>query len=268
MESRRVPCEGGLPGRKRRPLYGHGVCKKEKKPRGRPCKLSTAEREAILKFVERERANYEAVTVRSIRQFAASTLGKTLSASYVSRLLRRQGYTSQRATKRPASRVRATYEDEIREFRLKCTINPLLSSMFLVMDESGVWNDGVVSRTYALQGGRSAQVKCTEKASRDTVVATLRMDGVKLPLYYLEHQRQRTKNGLVVQKSIKGMTEALVLDYIEKVLAPNTVPGQYLLMDQLSSHKTVRVRAALAQLGLNIVYFPPKTAGESASWFG
>jgi hypothetical protein len=39
-----------------------------------------------------------------------------------------------------------------------------------------------------------------------------------------------------------------MLNYIDEVLAPNTVPGQYLLMDQLSSHKTARVVPSLNQL--------------------
>jgi transposase len=242
-------------------LYGHGKCKIEKK-RGRPSKLTTSERESILNFVASQRDNYEAVTIASIRHFSASSLGRSLSPSYVSRFLRRNGYSSQRATKRPASRVRPTYQAEVNDFRTKWTVNPLLSSMFLVMDESGIWNDAVVSRTYAKQGSRAAQVKSVDKSARDTIVATLRMDGHKLPLYYLEHQRQRTKNHVVLQKSIKGMTEAIMLDYIEKVLAPNVIPGMYLFMDQLSSHKTARVRAALSALGLNVIFYPPKTAPD------
>jgi len=74
------------------------------------------------------------------------------------------------------------------------------------------------------------------------------MDGKKLRLFYIQHRRQQTKNKEVVKRAIKGMTEEIMLNYIDEVLAPNTVPGQYLLMDQLSSHKTARVVPSLNQL--------------------
>jgi len=242
-------------------LYGRAV-KREPKPRGRPRKLSAAETRAIVDFVERSRANWDPVTIATVRQFAAQSLGRALSPSYVSRMLRREGYTSQKTQKRPASRVRATYDQEVKEFREKWGIHPLLSSMFLVMDESGIWNDSVVARTYASAGSRSAGVACTDKASRDTVVATLRMDGHKLPLFYIRHSRQQTKQKAVVKRAVKGMTEELMLEYIQEILKPNTFPGMYIFMDQLSSHKTARVRQALSSIGLNVIYFPPKTAPD------
>jgi transposase len=130
------------------------------------------------------------------------------------------------------------------------------------MDESGIWNDSVVARTYASAGSRSAGVACTDKASRDTVVATLRMDGHKLPLFYIRHSRQQTKQKAVVKRAVKGMTEELMLEYIQEILKPNTFPGMYIFMDQLSSHKTARVRQALSSIGLNVIYFPPKTAPD------
>jgi transposase len=242
-------------------LYGQQILKKPK-PRGRPPKLSPAETKILIDYVARSRAMWEPVTISVVRQYAAFKIGKSVSPSYVSRMLRKAGYTSQRSTKRPAARVRPTYDAEVSQFRAKWAVHPLLSHMFIVMDESGVWNDSPVSRTYSKVGSGSAGVKSADKASRDTVVATIRMDGKKLPLMYIEHQRQKTKNKQVVQRAIKGMTEEIMLDYIEEVLAPNTVPGQYLLMDQLSSHKTARVRAKLESIGLKVIYFPPKTVPD------
>jgi transposase len=161
------------------------------------------------------------------------------------------------------------------------------------MDESGIWNDAVLSRTYAAAGSRNSFVACPDKGSRDTIVATLRGDGQKLPLWYIRHTRQKTQNKVVVQQAVKGMTEKLMLQYlpcglpreisfssanetvklienttrpqeryIEEVLRPNTTAGQTIFMDQLSSHKTQRVRAKLAELGLRVVYYPPKTVPD------
>jgi hypothetical protein len=166
------------------------------------------------------------------------------------------------------------------------------------MDESGIWNDAVLSRTYAAAGSRNSFVACPDKGSRDTIVATLRGDGQKLPLWYIRHTRQKTQNKVVVQQAVKGMTEKLMLQYlpcglpreisfssanetvklienttrpqeryIEEVLRPNTTAGQTIFMDQLSSHKTQRVRAKLAELGLRVVYYPPKTAPDLSLQF-
>lgn len=211
--------------------------------------------------MESTRAKWEPVTIRLVREYSSRSLGKTLAPSYVSRLLRRAGYTSQRAQKRPLQRVRPTYQQEIDKFRETWKINPLLASQYLVMDESGIWNDAVLSRTYAAAGSRNSFVACPDKGSRDTIVATLRGDGQKLPLWYIRHTRQKTQNKVVVQQAVKGMTEKLMLQYIEEVLRPNTTAGQT-IMDQLSSHKTQRVRAKLAELGLRVVYYPPKTVPD------
>jgi transposase len=242
--------------------YGRFVEKKEKRPRGRPPKISKQELQSILEFVESTRAKWEPVTIKLVREYASRALGHTLSPSYVSRILRQAGYTSQRAQKRPLQRIRPTYQDEVKKFRDQHKVNPLLAQHYLVMDESGIWNDAVLSRTYAAVGSQNSFVACPDKGSRDTVVATLRGDGQKLPLWYIRHTRQKTQNKVVVQPAVKGMTEALMLQYIEEVLRPNTTPGQVLFMDQLSSHKTQRVRSKLAEIGLRVVYFPPKTAPD------
>lgn len=241
--------------------YGHYI-KKEKRPRGRPPKLSKAQVQSILTFVEKLRSEWQPVTIRVVREYASVSLGQTLLPPYISRLLRRAGYTSQRAQKRPLQRQRATYGEEVKQFREQWMIHTLLSQQYLVMDESGIWNDAVLTRTYAAQGSRNSFVSCPDKGSRDTIVATLRGDGQKLPLFYIQHKRQKTKNKEVIQRAVKGMTESLMLEYIEEVLRPHTTPGQVLFMDQLSSHKTQRVKAKLAEIGLKVVYFPPKTAAD------
>jgi transposase len=108
-------------------LYGRAV-KREPKPRGRPRKLSAAETRAIVDFVERSRANWDPVTIATVRQFAAQSLGRALSPSYVSRMLRREGYTSQKNTKeagessqgylRPRSQIQRSGESIL--FLVRC----------------------------------------------------------------------------------------------------------------------------------------------------
>lgn len=64
-----------------------------------------------------------------------------------------------------------------------------------------------------------------------------------------------------------GMTAPLVIDgalngdvflaYIRQHLAPTLRPGDIVIMDNLSSHKRVGVRAALETVGATLLYLPP-----------
>jgi serine/threonine protein kinase len=93
-----------------------------------------------------------------------------------------------------------------------------------------------------------------KKGARDTVVATICGDGSGLPLYYIHDQQ-------VIRRAIKGMNIELMLDYIDKVLAPHC-PGSVLFLDRLASHLNVRVQKRLQDVGITPVYFPAKTATE------
>jgi len=45
--------------------------------------------------------------------------------------------------------------------------------------------------------------------------------------------------------------------FVEQVLAPELSPGDIVVMDNLSSHKGVRVRRAIGARGATLVYLPP-----------
>ncbi len=48
----------------------------------------------------------------------------------------------------------------------------------------------------------------------------------------------------------------LPLNSIEQVLAPHLKPGQTVIMDNLSSHKSVKVQKLLADKGCKILFLP------------
>ena len=64
-----------------------------------------------------------------------------------------------------------------------------------------------------------------------------------------------------------GMTAPLVLDgpmngdiflaYVEQILVPTLRPGDIVIMDNLSSHKSPAVEAAIAAAGATLRYLPP-----------
>jgi transposase len=47
------------------------------------------------------------------------------------------------------------------------------------------------------------------------------------------------------------------LAYVEQILAPTLRPDDIVLLDNLSSHKVVGVRAAIAAQGAQLLYLPP-----------
>jgi transposase len=67
-----------------------------------------------------------------------------------------------------------------------------------------------------------------------------------------------TTNGFIAPMVLDGpMTGAAFTAYIEQVLAPEVRPGDLLILDNLSSHKTAAVQAALKACHLNYLYLPP-----------
>lgn len=113
--------------------------------------------------------------------------------SYISRMLHRNGITSLKTQKKKQQQMRPTFEAEVDAFRLTME-KPSGFASYVVMDETGVWSDSVVPRSYGPIGSHSTYVAAASDRGRDTVVLAVRSDGSKLPLWYLEHQPQRTKN--------------------------------------------------------------------------
>ncbi len=74
-------------------------------------------------------------------------------------------------------------------------------------------------------------------------------------------------NTLVHAISLRGTRAAMVLDgpingpsfagFCEWLLAPVLYPGDFVVMDNLSSHKSVRAIQAIQSVGAQVVYLPP-----------
>jgi transposase len=67
--------------------------------------------------------------------------------------------------------------------------------------------------------------------------------------------------------SVEGMGECLAVEgattkvlfetYVERVLAPDLRVGQVVMMDNLSAHKSERVRELIEARGCEVLYLPP-----------
>lgn len=228
--------------------------------RGRKSKLNEGQQTELISWLNERNNNYQSCTGDEIRAFIAHTFNIQITPSGLSKLLRRLGFAAHKTQKRAQQRTDPNYNLLVDNFRAQWRTNN--ATNYLVMDESGIWNDHVIPRSYSPIGGGGPQVASPGSSNRDTIAATLRGNGEKLPLYYLKHKRQRTKNNEVVERAVKGFTEAIMLDYINQILVPNVAPGTVLFLDNLSSHKTTQVQNRLRELGIIPVYFPPKAAPD------
>ena len=74
----------------------------------------------------------------------------------------------------------------------------------------------------------------------NTFIAALRHDRIAAPILF---------DG--------PMNASTFIQYIEQILAPTLEPGDIVICDNLSSHKSLEVRDALQEVGADIMYLPP-----------
>ncbi|MEO6587697.1 MAG: IS630 family transposase, partial [Pyrinomonadaceae bacterium] len=108
------------------------------------------------------------------------------------------------------------------------------------MDETGV--NLALSRTFGRAfGGQRANGNVPKNYGVSvTVLGAMRCDGRLATL------------------EVRGATDELVmLAFIREILSPVLEPGDVVVMDNLTSHKTRRVQAAFTELGVEVWYLPP-----------
>lgn len=65
-------------------------------------------------------------------------------------------------------------------------------------------------------------------------------------------------SGMGASMVVEGPTTAAVFEaYVERVLAPSLKEGQIVLMDNLTAHKTARVRELIESTNGELLYLPP-----------
>lgn len=66
------------------------------------------------------------------------------------------------------------------------------------------------------------------------------------------------RDGELATLEVRGATDELVMiAFIDEVLRSVLKQGDIVVMDNLTSHKTQRVRQAFAELGVEVYYLPP-----------
>lgn len=77
-------------------------------------------------------------------------------------------------------------------------------------------------------------------------------------------------DGLVACMSVEGASDAAVMvAFTEQVLVPVLHPGQVVVLDNLSAHRTPRVRELIAMAGCTLLFLPPYSPDRNpieAAW--
>ena len=108
------------------------------------------------------------------------------------------------------------------------------------LDESGAQTN--MTRRYgrARNGKRCFDSAPDGRWRITTMLSSLRSDGTTECIIYED-----------------GTTKALFEAYIEEVLCPTLNPGDHVILDNLSSHKSSRVTSLIEDRGATVVYLPP-----------
>lgn len=108
------------------------------------------------------------------------------------------------------------------------------------LDESGI--NTAMARRYGRCPRHERLVDSAPAGHRqsNTLLAAVRLDGVVAPM--------------VLDGPVNGEVFA---HYIEQSLVPELEPGDMVIMDNLPSHKSLRVTQAIQGAGCSLVYLPP-----------
>jgi len=108
------------------------------------------------------------------------------------------------------------------------------------LDETGLKTDFTRLRGWAEGGERLVEAIPHGKWQTNTLVQAVALDG--------------TRAAMILDGPINGESFA---GFCEWLLAPALVPGDLVVLDNLSSHKSVRAIKAIERVGAQVVYLPP-----------
>lgn len=110
----------------------------------------------------------------------------------------------------------------------------------IVVDESGTHIGMTPLYARAPRGQRAFDTTLRNYGHNLTLLSGLRLTGIEAPMV------------------IEGPVNTVVFEtYVEQVLCPALVPGDIVMMDNLSCHKGPRVELMIAQRGATILWLPP-----------
>jgi len=111
---------------------------------------------------------------------------------------------------------------------------------YVFVDESGVTTDLIRRYGRSPRGLRLRDYAPYGHWQTHTVIAALRVDGLRAPAVF---------DGPIDNPSF--------LAYVEQVLVPTLQPGDVVVLDNLAMHKQPEVQAAIERVGAHLRFLPP-----------
>lgn len=156
-----------------------------------------------------------------------------VSESLVSRVFRRLGWTRKKKT------IGAAERDEAERTAFRARMKTLPVKDIVVLDESSTRIGMIPLYARAPRGGRACDRAIQNYGRNVTLLANMTVDGM---------QAAMTLEGAVDEAAFEA--------YVREVLVPTLHPGQIVVMDNLSSHKTDKVLEVLNRAGCRVLFLP------------
>ena len=169
------------------------IAKERLSHRGRKSYLNEDQTEELHEWFISRQAQHKLIAAEDIIAECLAWFEWSPTPSWVSKWASKNAISSQLAQKRPTKRMRDHSEEEVTTFRQ--SINDETARILddrrrrtrvWQMDESGLFDDSVTSRSYS-KWGESPSIESANSHKRDTVVACVSNDGVKILLMYICH---------------------------------------------------------------------------------
>jgi len=114
------------------------------------------------------------------------------------------------------------------------------ASRFVFVDECGSHTGLARTRARAPRGERAYASLPRNTGPNTTIISSLSVGGMGETMV------------------VEGATDTAVFEaYIERVLAPSLLPGQVVIADNLSAHKSQRTRELIESRGASLWFLPP-----------
>jgi len=114
------------------------------------------------------------------------------------------------------------------------------SKRLVFVDEMGVNTSLSPLRAWSRRGERARCAVPRNRGKNTTLLASMSVEGIGPSL------------------AITGAVDAQMFEaYLERVLLPELCPGRIVVMDNLSAHKTQKIRELIEGAGCELLYLPP-----------
>lgn len=202
---------------------------------GRTPKLDEAAQDRLLELVRQ----HPDATLAELRQ----QLGVACGLTTIHRTLQRHGITRKKKSKHADERDSPEVQAERAAFEAKMAeVDP---AHLVFVDETGATTS--MTRTHGrAPAGERVTASAPGSWQNMTFIVGLRQSGVVAPFAF---------GGATDQPAFET--------YVEKVLLPTLQPGDVVIWDNLSAHKSVAARAAVESVGATVQPLPPYSPDET-----